>query len=103
MNTQTSDKVWTKDEIKEKLLGSQKWLEHGIVAIYRRQTMDEQASFATLHLNGIGFNGADAEIMSSFAKRLERGINLSERQVAAAKKIMPKYAGQLAKIANGVN
>ena len=66
-NPEPAVKKWTKDEIKEKLANDGRWLVRGLLAIYDRQTADEKAVGATVEDNGIGFNGADAEILSSIA------------------------------------
>jgi hypothetical protein len=93
--------------IREKLETSDKWLFRAVVAIYERQTADEQAAEETRENNGIGFSGVDAAILSSFAKQImewNRGEStyrtpLSERQTTLARKKMKKYAGQLSRIA----
>lgn len=89
----------TKEFIKEKLLTDQRWLMRGIVAIFEKQTWDEQQAEQTTEHNGVGFNGIDAELMSSFAKQIQKGRTLSTKQLAFAQKKMPKYAGQLLHIA----
>ncbi len=89
----------TKEMIKEKLLSDNRWLARSILAIYHKQTYEEQIADATLKNNGVGFNGADAYILSSFARQLKCGKLLSFRQLVIARKKMPKYAGQLLKIA----
>lgn len=89
----------TKLFIKEKLLTDNRWLYRGILAIYEKQTYEEKNAGNTIIDNGIGFNGADAFILSSFAKQLNQGRILSVKQLAIARKRMPKYAGQLLKIA----
>lgn len=71
----------------------------GVLAIYAYQTAVEQSAEATCQDNGVGFNGADAPILSSFAKQLQKGRTLSAKQIAIARKRMTKYAGQLLKIA----
>lgn len=87
---------------KVQLSSNRKWMERGIVAIYsNNQTVDEQSAEVTYYRNGIGFNGADAEILSSFARQLLAGRNLSEKQAAIAFKKMPKYAKQLVALAEG--
>lgn len=88
----------TKDEIAVKLITDTRWLERGILAIYNKQTYEEQASESTLKNNGVGFNGVDAYILSSFAKQLLAGNHLSKKQRILAAKKMPKYAGQLLQI-----
>ena len=89
----------TKEFIKEKLRSDNRWLCRGILAIYNKQTYEEQNAEATLKDNGVGFNGVDAYILSSFAKQLKQGKALSSKQLVIASKKMPKYAGQLLQIA----
>lgn len=92
---------WTKETIKAKLAVDDRWLLRGLVAIYNKQTEDEKAVGVTAHDNGIGFNGVDAEILTSIAQQnIARG-SVSPKQLAIVRKKMMKYAGQLAKIANG--
>lgn len=96
-------KLWKKDEIKEKLMaGDRIWIERAVIAIFNKQTATEQEVETTNRVNGVGFTGADAKILSSFAKQLLKNKNrhLSEKQFVIAKKRIVKYAGQLAKIAN---
>jgi hypothetical protein len=92
----------------------EKWAEHAILALYARQTQDEQRVGATKENNSVGFNGTDSVILSSFAKqilglerwnsqkgRLDKGSpkSLSPKQMAVAFKALPKYARQLHRIA----
>ncbi len=96
------EKVWTVEEIKEKLeSGNRKWIERSVVAIFEKnQTFDERSMEHTKYRNGIGFNGCDANILSSFAKQIIRGRHLSDKQFNIACKKIPKYAKQLCTIAN---
>lgn len=103
-----SDKTWTKEEIRENLQTNDTWVLRGVLAIFDKQTADEQVSEDTKHHNNIGFNGVDARIMSSFAKQIQNfkpggkfHTPLSKKQMAIARKKILKYSGQLAKIANG--
>lgn len=89
----------TKQLIVEKLLTDNRWLARGIIAIYAKQTYEEQNAEATLKNNGVGFNSIDAYILSSFAKQLSQGRTLSQKQITIARKKMPKYASQLLTIA----
>jgi hypothetical protein len=98
---EVNERVWTKDEIKHLLDTSPKMVYRSVVKIFEKQTEDEQRAETTSHHNGVGFNGIDAEIMSSFAKQIMRGKKLSDKQYAIAHKKIKKYAGQLTKIANG--
>ena len=95
-----TDKVWTKEEIREQLMTNDQWLVRGVIAIFNFQTASEQSSDETNQNNGVGFNGSDAFILSKFAKFAKRTGFLTPKQKAIALKKMPKYAGQLAKIAN---
>ena len=96
--------------VRTNLAASDQWLIRGLLAIYKRQTADEQATQSTRHLNGIGFNGLDAGILSSFAKQVQRWQQTpahlrrfdspqSAKQLNIARKKMSKYAGQLARVA----
>lgn len=101
----TADKVWTKEEIRDRLEQSNVWLERGIVAIYNKQTSVEQGSEQTIEDNGVGFNGRDANYGSSLARQIQlsqrpEGERLSMKQREAGRRMMKKYAGQLARIAN---
>lgn len=71
------------------------WALRALAVIYARQTADEQASGDTRYHNTVGFTGADAEILSSFAQQVEAGRTLSEKQMTLLRKKMPKYARQL--------
>jgi hypothetical protein len=89
--------------------GPWEWTARALEVIFERQTADEQDSGQTTHENGIGFNGLDAEILSSFAKQVKRWkgtpegqrrfpVPLSEKQLNIARRKMAKYAGQLERI-----
>lgn len=104
-------KIWTRDEVAEKLETDNRWLIRGLLALYERQTADEQQTEQTSHSNGMGFNGTDANILTSFAKQVlvwqavpagERKypMPLSPRQLELARRKLRKYAGQLARLAN---
>jgi hypothetical protein len=94
-------KVWTKDEIKDKILTDDKWLERAVVAIYNKQTNDEKECEATIKDNGVGFSGAHARMGSYMARWVLKGNRLSDKWLDRARRMMVKYAGQLTRIANG--
>ena len=89
-------KTITKDYIKTQLATNPAWAIRGLVKIYTLQTADEQASDRTSHDNGVGFSGVDANILSSFAKQVNAGRNLSPKQMAIVYKKMPRYWKQIA-------
>jgi len=93
--------------IKDNLAVSDKWVKRAVLVIYAAQTAAEQATETTREENGVGFNGTDAEILSSFAKQIiefEAGKSqfrdaLSPKQMGLARAKIAKYAGQLLKVA----
>lgn len=94
------EKVWGKDEIKGYLEKSDKWVERGLVALYKKQTDDEQTHNRTKHRNNAGFNKTDAEFLTSCAKFFIENGFLTKKQIVYCRKKILKYSGQLAKIAN---
>ena len=86
---------WTKEKIKELLLRNDKAVCKGLIAIYNNQTSEEQACQETYCKNGIGFNGVDANILSSFAEFYKERGYLSSKQLEIARKKMLKYSNQL--------
>ena len=90
---------YTIAQIKDKLKANRQWAERALVVLLARQTADEQASESTQWQNGQGFNGPDANILTSFAKQVQQGRQLSTKQAAIAFRLLPKYAGQLHRIA----
>lgn len=102
-----ADVLWTKEDIQEGLRTNDHWVVRGILAIYDYQTEDEKNIEDTKHNNGVGFNGVDGHILSSFACQIKRWDKskfrtpLSPKQMTLARKKIMKYAGQLTKIANG--
>ena len=96
-------KVFKKDQLNylRKALGTNKdWAQKALLKIYDNQTQDEQTSGHTYNLNGIGFTGADSEILSSFANQLITKGYLSPKQMNIVLKKMPKYTNQIFAISN---
>ena len=91
-------KTITKDFIKNQLATNPTWAVKALVKIYERQTIDEQNSQTTKENNGIGFNGLDANILSSFAEQVNKGRNLSVKQMTIVYKKMPRYWKQVASL-----
>lgn len=100
---------WDKDSIRELIGSNDKAVWRGLEVLLARQTADERQAGQTAHLNGRGFNGRDANFGTSLAEKVidwRKGVSgyrspLSPRQLDAARKMLRKYAGQLAKVANG--
>lgn len=70
--------------------------------IYKFQTEDEKRSDSTHVLNGVGFTGTDAEILSSFSKQLINKGWLSPKQMTIVRKKIKKYENQMAKISTAI-
>lgn len=100
-NTEISLKD-AKEFVKHKLQTDKAWLVRGLMAIFARQTADEQRVEQTTDRNDIGFNSADSEILTSFAKQWGDRNWLSDKQMAILQRKMGKYAGQLVRIARGL-
>lgn len=94
-------KVWTRDEIKARILADDRWVERAIVAIFNRQTSHEQVVASTMVHNGVGFAHCHARIGSYYARWIISGKTLSGHHVERGRKIALRYVGQLTKIANG--
>jgi hypothetical protein len=81
--------------VKNQLSTNPAWAQRAIVKLWERQTVDEQATQNTGHNNGVGFNGTDAFILSSFAEQINKGRTLSPKQLAIAFRKLPKYSKQI--------
>ena len=70
-------------------------------ALYQRQTSDERDMQATVHENGMGFNGFDAPFLSDVARwGRNAGGDLTPAQARSVAKKLGKYVKQLVEIAN---
>jgi hypothetical protein len=74
-------------------------VERAMVAIYNRQTADEQVSSDTKHQNGVGFTGADARLGTYYAKWVLKGNSLTGNHLMRARMMSYKYVRQLTDIA----
>ncbi len=101
MKTATKEAQYNEAKIKEYIEKYDKMVKNSIMELYRQQTSDEQSSETTLYRNNRGFNGVDAEFGSSLARQIQQGRDMSPKQLAAGRKMLLKYVGQLTKLANG--
>lgn len=98
---------WSKSDMIALLDSRPVFVERALVALYARQTADEQRADVTSHTNGIGFSGCDANILSQFAKwvtageakGIPAGKRLSQKQRDLTVKKLKKYTRQLIEIA----
>ena len=95
-------KTWTRSEIETLLNRNNRAVERAMVAIWKRQTRDEQRTDSTQHQNGVGFSGWTARSGSYFANWVLGGGRLTGIHLKRARKIALHHAGQLTDIANGL-
>ncbi|NDD12668.1 MAG: hypothetical protein EB072_08470, partial [Betaproteobacteria bacterium] len=93
-----AQKTWTRTEIETLINTNDRAVERAMVAIWERQTRDEQATETTRHHNGIGFSGWTAKSGTYFANWVRSGRSLSGKHLAKARKIALHHAGQLTRI-----
>ena len=84
--------------IRNMLATDARWALKALVRIYENQTEDEKSAEETRLDNGIGFTGADASLLTSYAKQYLARKSLTEGQMAYIFKMMPKYARQLERV-----
>lgn len=68
---------------------------HTLMFVYERQVDDEQLHETVKYRNGVGFKPQDAKIGSSFVKWYKSKGLFTAKQMAAVKKMVAKYAGQV--------
>ena len=93
-------KIWTVEEMKNILNKHDDQVGKALVKLYEKQTYDEQVSHETKENNGVGFNGVDAKILTSFANFYKKAGFLTPKQLIIARKKIMKYAAQLCRIVN---
>jgi hypothetical protein len=92
---QIGDTKWTPELIKERIETSDKAVKNALLRIWGWQTEAEKETLQTHESNGVGFNGVDAEILTSFAEQLTKKGWLSHKQIALARKKLKKYSRQI--------
>jgi len=92
--------AWTKERIHKLLDEDDRAVVRAALAIYARQTADEQVTADTKHNNGVGFSGYDAEPMTRFVRAVKNGWRISPKWMNFARKRMKHYHRQLVEIAN---
>lgn len=90
---------WTADSIKHLLDRNDTAVERAVLAIFHRQTSDEQDSGTTKHHNGRGFNAFHAERGTYYANWIQSGHRLTGVHLERARRMAKRYVGQLAEIA----
>lgn len=97
MSTEQPDRAtrWDKTSLQALLERSASARVRALAVIYAFQLEEEKRSGMALHENGQGFNEYDAKILTSFAKKLLQGYNLSSAQHEVLAKRIGKYWKQL--------
>ncbi len=102
--------------IKEKLKSDDRWILRGLMAIYKKQTVEEKMLLESTENNGLGFDKFDAEELTKMSIQLladqkffdnikNPNIKISildflhPRQSVILKRRIGRYASQLLKIA----
>ncbi len=88
----------TKAQVIALLASNNRAVERALVALYHRQTVDEQRTSTTKESNGVGFNARDAEYATYLAKWVISGRHLTGRHLEAGRRIATFYARQLAEM-----
>lgn len=91
---------WNKWTIRTEMRKNFRWVRRALVVLYQRQTEDEQHATRTKHDNDRGFNQPDARRGSELARKAMTPVLFAPHEVLEARKLVWKYAGQLARIAN---
>lgn len=99
MSKKTTPNGWSKEAIQTMLATNDRAVCRALVAIYSRQTHQEQISGTTKEHNGVGFSAYDAEFLSSLAEQVKTRGTLSPRQLELARKKVKSYWRQLLEIA----
>lgn len=87
-----------KSEIRSLLMSNDRAVERAMVVLFQRQTLDEQHTSSTSHLNGRGFNAFHAKNGTYYAKWVLSGRRLTGRHLEAARRMACHYARQLAEL-----
>ena len=90
-----AQKTWTRTEIEAMLNTNDRAVERAMVAIWERQTRDEQETQDTRHHNGVGFAAWSARSGTYFAEWVRSGRHLTGKHLVKARKIALHHAGQL--------
>jgi hypothetical protein len=81
--------------VKDAILTNDIAVYRALKILYSFQTASEQRSGETIEDNGVGFNGRDAGFCTSVYQSWQKYGNLTDKQITALRKILPKYSRQL--------
>jgi len=86
--------------VRNKLATDERWAKAALLKIYDFQTAEEQYFGDTRQHNGVGFTGADGEILSSLSNQFKTKGCLSPKQMNIVMKKMKKYTRQIIMISD---
>ena len=92
--------MWNKDKMLARLSTDDAFMLRGLIALYQRQTADEQNSASTMHSNRQGFSAYTARQGTAIAKKAIANRYIGWTEMEIARNICRKHAGQLVTIAN---
>jgi hypothetical protein len=95
-----------KNNIQLKLRTNFKWQVRALTRLFDDQTINERIDSISDHKNKVGFNSADAYILSKLAEFYNRNGYLSQKQKSILSTKLPKYWKQINKYiedAKGIN
>lgn len=93
--TQSNERVWTKEAVLDLIATNALAAARALTVLNSRQTAAERESVTTIERNGRGFNGRDAWL-SDVARKLPRyNDHMTPRQLASVRAALPKYWRQL--------
>lgn len=92
--------MYTKDQIVEMLATRDVAIGRALVALYKRQTADEQSAHSTKNNNGRGFRPCDAFVGSSMAEFYQKNGFITSKQAAYWRKPMKNGQMKIAIYAN---
>lgn len=87
-----------KSQVIALLASNDRAVERAMVALYQRQTLDEQRTSTTKESNGRGFSAFHAERGTYWAKWVMSGKHLTGRHLEGARKMATHYARQLSEL-----
>ncbi len=96
-------KIWTRDEIINKINTDNRWVERAILRLWKGQTNEERQAENTYDHNDVGFSSAAAHIGSYLGKWVESGKPLTGKWLEKGRKIALNHVRQLVKFANNAS
>jgi hypothetical protein len=109
INTKTKEAIerlqekpyhYSENEIKEMILKSNIAVERGIVAIWKRQTLEEKRTKSVRNYNKVGFSAFHVKRGSYYAGWINRGNHLTGKHIELGRNLILHYVTQLTKISN---